>query len=41
MADDVSKIIKEGEDLGLILNTSKCELTHRGFNEYSVFVPAC
>ena len=33
VADDVSKIIKEGEDLGLILNTSKCELiTHRGFN---------
>jgi len=36
VADDVSKNIKEGEDLGLILNTSKCELiTHRGFNVQS------
>ena len=29
MADDVSKIIKEGEDLGLILNVSKRELITR------------
>ena len=33
MADGVSKITKEGEDLGLILNTFKCELIiHHGFN---------
>ena len=43
VADDVSKIIKDGEDF---LNTSKCELiTHRGFNVQSIysdaFVPAC
>jgi len=36
VADDVSKIVKEGEELGLILNMSKCELiTHRGFNVQS------
>ena len=36
VADDVSKIIKEGEELGLIMNTSKCELiTNCGFNVQS------
>ena len=36
MADDVSNIFKEGDHLGLILNTSKCEvITHRGFNVQS------
>jgi len=36
VADDISKIIKEGEELGLIMNTSKCELiTHRWFNVQS------
>ena len=35
VVDDVSNIIKEGEDLRLILNTFKCHLITRGFNVQS------
>ena len=36
VADDIEKVVEEGERLGLVLNTSKCELiTHRGFDVQS------
>jgi len=36
VADDTEKVVREGERLGLVLNTSKCELiTHRGFDVQS------
>jgi len=36
VADDTEKVVKEGERLGLVLSTSKCELiTHRGFDVHS------